>query len=70
VFQSTGLFGVKVTKASLTRRSLRGASLSEIEKKRTPLEYEIHVKPGIVEGIVDQRTRCCLHTLKFSDRSV
>jgi len=24
-------------------------------KQRTPLEYEIHVKPGIVEGIVDQR---------------
>ena len=31
------------------------AEVAEIEKQGTPLEYEIHVKPGIVEGIVDQR---------------
>jgi len=32
------------------------AKVAEIEKQRTPLEHEIHVKPGIVEGIVDKRT--------------
>jgi hypothetical protein len=30
------------------------AEVAEIEKQGTPL-HEIHVKPGIVEGIVDQR---------------
>ena len=44
------------------------AEVSEIEKKRTPLEHEIHVKPGIVEGIVDKRrikvTRHGVETIK------
>jgi len=31
------------------------AKVAEIEKQRTPLEHEIHVKPGIFEGIVDKR---------------
>jgi hypothetical protein len=28
------------------------AEVSEIEKKRTPLEYEIHVKPGSSKGLL------------------
>jgi hypothetical protein len=32
------------------------AKVTEIEKQRTPLEYEIHVKPGIFKGFVDQHT--------------
>jgi hypothetical protein len=31
------------------------AEIAEIEKQSALLEYQIHVKPGIVEGIVDQR---------------
>jgi hypothetical protein len=31
------------------------ASYERIEKQRTPLEHEIYVKPGIVEGIVTRR---------------
>jgi hypothetical protein len=31
------------------------AKVAEIEKQRAPLEHEIHVKPGIFEGIVDKR---------------
>jgi hypothetical protein len=29
------------------------AKVAEIEKEGAPLEHEIDVKPGIVEGIVD-----------------
>src|ERR1019366_8277875 len=50
------------------------AEITEIEKQRTPLEYEIHVKPGIFEGIVDQRrievTRHSAARLKLYCRSV
>jgi hypothetical protein len=31
------------------------AEVAEIEKQRAPLEHEVHVKPGIFEGIVDKR---------------
>jgi hypothetical protein len=30
------------------------AEVTEIKKQRTPLEHEIHIKPGIFEGIVDK----------------
>jgi hypothetical protein len=29
--------------------------IANIEKQRAPLEHKVHVKAGIVEGIVDER---------------
>src|SRR5262249_20051240 len=43
-----------VTDAQELARS-EAAEVTEIEKQGAPLEHEIDVKPGIVEGIVDQR---------------
>jgi hypothetical protein len=43
-----------VTDAQELARS-KPAEVAKIEKQRTPIEHEIHVKPGIFEGIVDQR---------------
>ena len=28
--------------------------LTEVEKQRSPLEEEVHVEPGLAEGIIDQ----------------
>jgi len=46
----------------------KSAEVSEIEEQRTPLEYEIHIKPGIVEGIVDQRRiKVTRHGVAYTD---
>jgi hypothetical protein len=56
----------------LARR--KAAKVTQIEKQRTPLEHEVHVKPGIMEGIVDQHrievTRHSAARLKLYGRSV
>ena len=48
--------------------STKRDEVSEIEKQRTPLDYEIHVKPGIVEGMVDQRRiKVTRHGVAYTD---